>query len=82
MQSVVEEPLGVYICMARWYASRSIRRIDKDGDLLWSKASDSEIETNTECSRMDREFRSRMQPCSDGGMPQMLLGMTILVKID
>jgi hypothetical protein len=31
---------------------------------------------------MDKEFRSRMQPGGNGWMPQMLLGMTVLVKID
>jgi hypothetical protein len=51
-----------YTCMARWYATHGVPRIDKDGDRVWSRASDLEIETSAECSRMDRELRSRMQP--------------------
>jgi len=50
------EALGVYICMARWYTPRCIPRVDKEGDLLWSRRKGlgtrraSEIETNTDAA--------------------------------
>lgn len=56
------ESLGVYICVARRCYSHGIPRMDKDGDLLWSKPNglgtrrDSEIETNTDAAGWTGNF--------------------------